>query len=95
MGQAAAFKGIAANECNALRNLQYAASPRRTFMQKRTAPAHQQAVDCATINPARKLGLQDERGSIAVGKRADFAVLDKDYNVLATFVNGKQVYRNY
>ncbi len=64
-------------------------------MAEEVGMTFEQAVDCATINPARKLGLQDERGSIAVGKRADFAVLDKDYNVLATFVNGKQVYRNY
>lgn len=52
-----------------------------------------QAIDFATKNPARQLGLYEERGSIAQGKRADFTVLDKDYRVLMTIVGGKTVYR--
>ena len=50
------------------------------------------AVDFATANPAKALGVYDERGSIAVGKRADFTVLDKDFNVLATYVGGRKMY---
>ena len=50
------------------------------------------AVDFATANPAKSLGLYAERGSIAVGKRADFAVLDEKFNVLATFVGGKKTF---
>ncbi len=53
-----------------------------------------QAVDLATKNPAKNLGIYDECGSIEVGKRADFAVLDKDFNVLMTLVGGKAVYKN-
>lgn len=52
-----------------------------------------EAVDCATKNPARDLGLLDEMGSIRVGKRADFTVLDGEYNVVLTVVGGKIVYR--
>lgn len=51
------------------------------------------AVDFASANPAKNLGLYDERGSIEVGKRADFAVMDKDYNILYTVVGGKVVYK--
>lgn len=51
------------------------------------------AVDFASANPAKNLGLYDERGSIEVGKRADFAVMDKDYNILCTVVGGKVVYK--
>lgn len=51
------------------------------------------AVDFASANPAKNLGLYDERGSIEVGKRADFAVMDKDYNILCTVIGGKVVYR--
>lgn len=51
------------------------------------------AVDFASANPAKKLGLYDERGSIEVGKRADFAVMDKDYNILYTVIGGKVVYK--
>ena len=51
-----------------------------------------QAIDYATKNPAKQLGLYEDRGSIAQGKRADFTVLDKDYRVIMTIVGGKTVY---
>lgn len=51
------------------------------------------AVDFASANPAKNLGLYDERGSIEVGKRADFAVMDNDYNILCTVIGGKVVYK--
>ena len=51
-----------------------------------------QAVDFATINPAKNLGLDKEIGSIKVGKRADFTVLNKNYDVVYTIVGGKIVY---
>jgi imidazolonepropionase-like amidohydrolase len=37
-----------------------------------------EALDAATIVPARMLGVDDELGSIAVGKRADVLLLDQD-----------------
>ena len=37
-----------------------------------------EVLKCLTINGAISLGLQEERGSIEVGKYADFVVLDKD-----------------
>lgn len=52
------------------------------------------AIDFATVNPAKNLGVFGERGSIEVGKRADFTILDKDFNVLYTIVKGDVVYRN-
>lgn len=51
------------------------------------------AIDFATVNPAKNLGVFGERGSIEVGKRADFTILDKDFNVLYTIVKGDVVYR--
>ena len=50
------------------------------------------AVDFATANPAKSLGIFSERGSIAVGKRADFAVLDGEFNVLKTIRGGKVIF---
>jgi N-acetylglucosamine-6-phosphate deacetylase len=45
-----------------------------------------------TINPARAVGIDGRKGSIAPGKDADFAVLDDHFQVAATFVRGKCVY---
>lgn len=52
-----------------------------------------QAVDCATINPAKNLKIDDEVGSIKVGKRADFTVLNTSYDVLMTVRGGNIVYK--
>ena len=47
----------------------------------------------ASINPAKTLKIDHETGSIAVGKAADLVVLNKDYDVLYTYVDGECVYR--
>jgi N-acetylglucosamine-6-phosphate deacetylase len=52
-----------------------------------------QALETATINPARVLGMETERGSIAPGKRGDLVLLDDDFSVLTTVVSGKVVYQ--
>ena len=51
-----------------------------------------EAIDCATINPAKILKVDDRKGSIKVGKDADLIVVDKDYNVYATICRGMLVY---
>lgn len=51
-----------------------------------------EAVDFATKNPARMMGLSETKGSIKVGKDADFVILDKDFNVLKTIRAGKIIY---
>lgn len=51
------------------------------------------AVDFATVNPAKNIGVFDKYGSIEVGKKANLTVLDDDFSVLYTIVNGKVVYR--
>ena len=52
------------------------------------------AVDCATLNVAKNLHIADKYGSIAVGKRADFTVLDDRFNVLLTIMDGRIIYKN-
>ena len=47
------------------------------------------AVRAATENPARALGVFDERGSIAPGKIADAVILDRDLNVVNVVLRGK------
>lgn len=48
------------------------------------------AVACATMNPAKEIGVYDRCGSITPGKDADLVLLDKDLNVKAVYVNGRK-----
>ena len=48
------------------------------------------AVQCATKNPAEELGIYDWCGSISVGKEADFVLLDNDLNVKAVYISGSE-----
>jgi N-acetylglucosamine-6-phosphate deacetylase len=64
----------------------------QNFVEKVGVP-FTQAVDCATINPAKNLKIDDEVGSIKVGKRADFTVLNANYDVLMTVRDGNVVYK--
>lgn len=50
------------------------------------------AVDCATVNPAVNSGVAGDRGSIAVGKRADFCIMDGGFNVVRTYRGGKLIF---
>jgi N-acetylglucosamine-6-phosphate deacetylase len=49
-----------------------------------------QAVRMASLNPARVLGLDGRMGSIEVGKLANLAVLDRDFNAVATILGGRE-----
>ncbi len=52
------------------------------------------AVDFATANPAKNLGVYDRVGSIKEGKEANFTVVDKDtFEVLLTVRKGKIIYK--
>ncbi|MDR2159508.1 MAG: N-acetylglucosamine-6-phosphate deacetylase [Treponema sp.] len=50
-----------------------------------------QAVRMASLVPARVLGLEASKGSIAVGKDADLVLFDGDLTVQEVFVAGKRV----
>ena len=55
------------------------ASPDKYFsLDKSECLTLEQAIEVFTINGARQLGIDDVRGSIEVGKYADFVYLDKD-----------------
>ena len=51
------------------------------------------AIDFATVNPAKNIGVFDTRGSLEVGKLADITILSEDFSVLCTIVGGKIVYK--
>ena len=50
------------------------------------------AVRAATMTPAKALGIEDERGSIAPGKIADAVVLDGDLRVKHVVLRGKLLF---
>jgi N-acetylglucosamine-6-phosphate deacetylase len=52
----------------------------------------EEVIDFATINPAKNLYIDDKKGSIKVGKDADFAVIDEDFNVYKTIRGGNVVF---
>jgi N-acetylglucosamine-6-phosphate deacetylase len=45
----------------------------------------------ATLTPARIGGFDAELGSIAVGKRADLLVLDRNLNVCHVYIEGRRL----
>ena len=54
-------------------------------------PLHE-CVNCASLNPATTLGIQDKKGSIKAGKDADLVILDNEFNVRKTIIGGKIKY---
>lgn len=49
----------------------------------------QQAVRLATLNPAQRLGITDQRGLLATGRRADLAVLTPEGQLAHTIIGGE------
>lgn len=49
------------------------------------------AVRCATINPARSIGIDSHYGSLTPGKAADFLLLDKNLNLVNVYKNGNVI----
>lgn len=52
-----------------------------------------EAIQLASLNPAKVIGLDNKKGSLELGKDADIAIFDVNFNTLLTFVNGNLVYR--
>ena len=52
------------------------------------------AVQMASLLPARLCGVEDRKGSLDVGKDADLAVLAPDFSVRLTICAGEVVYKN-
>lgn len=46
----------------------------------------------ASLNPCRVYGFADKKGSLRIGKDADFAVINQDFNCLYTYREGKKIY---
>ncbi len=51
-----------------------------------------ECVNCASLNPAAVIGMQDKKGSLEVGKDADIIITDNEFNVNTTIIGGKIKY---
>jgi len=49
------------------------------------------AIKMATLNPAKAIS-EKERGIISPGAIANLVILDKDLNVISTFIKGRKLY---
>ena len=62
----------------------------RTVVKKMGIPL-ETAVACATINPAKSLGVEEEYGSIEKGQKADIVLLDSDLELTAVIKDGVKI----
>ena len=47
-----------------------------------------ECVNCASLNPATALKIDDKKGSLEVGKDADIIITDNEFNVKTTIIGG-------
>lgn len=62
----------------------------RTVVKKMELPL-ETAVACATINPARSLGVEEQYGSLEPGKKAHVVLLDQDLELKAVIKDGVKI----
>ncbi|MBQ4612027.1 MAG: N-acetylglucosamine-6-phosphate deacetylase [Clostridia bacterium] len=51
-----------------------------------------ECVNCASLNPATVLGIDDRKGSLEVGKDADIIITNDQFDVHKTIIGGKVLY---
>lgn len=53
----------------------------------------QNIIEMTAVNPAKQLHIFDRKGSISVGKDADFIIMDEQLEIAMTFCRGKLAYQ--
>ncbi len=53
-----------------------------------------ECVNCASLNPAKTLGIDDVKGSLEIGKDADIIITDNEFKVLKTIKKGEIKYES-
>jgi len=66
----------------------------KNLVQKLDIPL-ETVVLMSSLNPAKKYGFGDRKGSLKIGKDADFAVVTTDFDVVKTYCEGRLVYDKY
>ena len=63
----------------------------RNYMQYASVPVWE-AVNAASLNPAKRIGADGSKGSLEKGKDADIVICDKDFEIINTIVSGRSIY---
>lgn len=53
-----------------------------------------EALEYASLHPARLLGISHQKGTLDYGSDADFIILDDELTVKATYIAGQQVWKD-
>ncbi|XP_011298075.1 putative N-acetylglucosamine-6-phosphate deacetylase [Fopius arisanus] len=64
------------------------------FFKQATGCTTVDALEAATLHPARALGLEGRKGVLEYGADADFIILNDNLEVLSTWIAGERVYLN-
>ena len=51
-----------------------------------------EAVNAASLNPAKRIGTDHMKGSLEKGKDADIVLCDEDFNIIRTISRGRTIY---
>ena len=62
--------------------------------RKATGCSVVEALEAASLHPAKSLGIDDHKGTLSFGADADLVFLDNDLNVLSTWIASECVYQN-
>lgn len=52
-----------------------------------------EAINLASLNPAKSINVDDKKGSLEIGKDADIAIFDDNMNCYLTIVEGQLIYK--
>ena len=51
-----------------------------------------ECVKCASLNPAKAIGIDKQKGSIEEGKDADIIITDENFDIKKTIIRGETRY---
>lgn len=54
-----------------------------------------EALEAATLHPAKTLGIERTKGTLSYGADADIVMLDNDLELLSTWISGECVYSKH
>ena len=63
----------------------------RNLMENANLPIWE-AVNAASLNPAKRIGVDGRKGSLEAGKDADIALCDEHFNIRRTILGGRTIY---